>query len=212
MKTAIKTIKGIIFDFGGVLSSHLPLAAQERISRAAGIDPEALKPDYMRFRGEYDRGTISAAQYWKSVLTPLGIDPDVQMIGRLIEEDVRGWTHINNEMVSLIRSVRPGMEKLGILSNMNVDCLRYVEENFPWLDMFDSLVFSCNVRLLKPEAPIYEYCLRSMGLEASECLFVDDSEENTGAAAKLGIHAVHFTSVSLFREELYETYSLGTWN
>jgi putative hydrolase of the HAD superfamily len=205
MKTRLK---GIIFDFGGVLSSHLPLEAQEQLCRIAGIDLEALKPDYIGFRQEYDRGAVSAAQYWQSVLGPHGVTPDEQMLGRLIEADVGGWTRINDEMISFIRSVRPGISRLGILSNMNVDCLHFIEENFLWLDMFDSRVFSCDVNLIKPEPPIYEYCLRSMGLAPNECLFLDDSQENTAAAAEAGIHSLHFKSVSFFRDELKEKYTM----
>ena len=83
-----------------------------------------------------------------------------------------------------------------------------VEKNFQWLHIFDALIFSCKIGLNKPELPIYEYCLDSIGLDPNDCLFIDDSEENIAAAARRGMHTLHFKSFSLFTRELFGKYSM----
>jgi putative hydrolase of the HAD superfamily len=62
--------------------------------------------------------------------------------------------------------------------------------------LFDVAVFSCLVGLVKPERGIYELCLRELGVDASEAVFVGDggSDELQGAR-DAGMTAVMVTGV-----------------
>ena len=75
---------------------------------------------------------------------------------------------------------------------------------FAWLDQFDHLTFSAEVRLIKPDPAIYEHSLRGVGVTPSEALFVDDKEPNVQGARAVGIRAIRFRSVEQFRNELGE--------
>ena len=44
------------------------------------------------------------------------------------------------------------------------------------------------IQLRKPNANIYEFVLKQNDLKPQECLFIDDTKENTDAATKLDIH------------------------
>jgi HAD superfamily hydrolase (TIGR01549 family) len=52
---------------------------------------------------------------------------------------------------------------------------------------FEKVYFSYEVGLRKPNPEIYNFVLNQNGLQAKHTLFVDDKEENTIAAAALGI-------------------------
>lgn len=56
-------------------------------------------------------------------------------------------------------------------------------------DIFDHCYYSYEIRMLKPDAEIYERVLNDHGLEAGECLFLDDKEENIRGAESVGIRA-----------------------
>jgi HAD superfamily hydrolase (TIGR01509 family) len=58
------------------------------------------------------------------------------------------------------------------------------------------------VRLIKPDAAIYQHTLRGLGVSASEALFLDDREINIQAARALGIHAIQFRSQEQLRKEM----------
>jgi FMN phosphatase YigB (HAD superfamily) len=58
------------------------------------------------------------------------------------------------------------------------------------------------VRLAKPEAKIYEYCLEGLGTRAEETLFIDDREVNIQGAQGLGIRTIRFESVAQLHTEL----------
>ncbi len=81
--------------------------------------------------------------------------------------------------------------RLYVLSNAAPAFHDYFPEDFPD-GTFDGIVVSCDERLLKPDLRIYELICDRYGLEADECLFIDDREENVKAAVKAGMHAVRF--------------------
>ena len=66
----------------------------------------------------------------------------------------------------------------------------------------DGGVFSCYVQLIKPDPEIYRTLLEKYGLQAEECLFIDDREDNVVAARELGMQAIRFENYAQAREEL----------
>jgi len=116
--------------------------------------------------------------------------------------DVEMWGKVNVLMVNWLRELRRGGIKTGLLSNIHPAMITYLRENFDWLELFDFKTFSAEVRLIKPDAAIYEHTLRGLGVRPEETLFVDDREVNVQAARDLGIHAVQFRSVEKLREDL----------
>ena len=63
---------------------------------------------------------------------------------------------------------------------------------FPFLDKVDGKVVSGFVKMVKPNADIYAYLLKEYKLKESECVFIDDREENIDAAEDLGINGIVF--------------------
>lgn len=73
---------------------------------------------------------------------------------------------------------------------------------FPFLQSFDGVVVSAHEQLLKPDPAIYEVLFGRYGLNAGDCIFVDDSEKNIVAARDVGMQAVHFVEPIDLRSEL----------
>ena len=59
--------------------------------------------------------------------------------------------------------------------------------------VFRDVVVSGQAGLLKPEPAIYRLLLDRNGLDAGDCIFVDDSPANVEGARALGIDAIRFT-------------------
>jgi putative hydrolase of the HAD superfamily len=66
------------------------------------------------------------------------------------------------------------------------------EYKFPIFDLFDGIVYSAPIKMVKPNKKIYEYILNKYQLVPEECLFVDDTKKNLAAAARFGISTFHF--------------------
>ena len=93
-----------------------------------------------------------------------------------------------------------------VLSNASQDFHRYFDripgsEYLPRARRF----VSSDYGLLKPQHEIYELFLEKFGLEAADCVFIDDSPPNVEAARRLGFRAlVHRGDPARLRRELKE--------
>jgi HAD superfamily hydrolase (TIGR01509 family) len=112
------------------------------------------------------------------------------------------WAKVNPVMVDWAQRLRAEGFKIGLLSNMHPEMVGYCRSNFSWLSSFHFQTFSADVRMVKPDAAIYQHTLEGLGVSASEALFIDDREPNIAAARKLGINAIRFVSVPQLKDEL----------
>lgn len=93
-------------------------------------------------------------------------------------------------VVSLLRRARTRVP-LVLVSNATVR----LEDDLTALglaDLADEVVNSARVGLAKPDPRIYRLATDLAGARPDRCLFIDDTEENTEAAAALGMQPVHF--------------------
>jgi putative hydrolase of the HAD superfamily len=197
-------IKAVIFDYGEVLC--YPPTAQEmgRMAALFGMDPVSFRKLWDRDRLGYDRGDLSPEAYWSGVAKDTGVQLTPEQIAQLRQWDLEMWGHDNPTMVAWLTQLRSLGVKTGLLSNMPHEMVRYVRQRFAWLDQFDHVTFSAEVRLIKPDAAIYEHSLRGVAVSASEALFLDDKEPNVQGALAVGIHAIRFRSIEQLRSDLQE--------
>jgi putative hydrolase of the HAD superfamily len=201
-------IRALILDYGGVISQLQNSGNVNNILQSLRLDIKDFKDVYRKQRAQYDSSQISGERYWINILEHYGLEPTGFEIASFIREDVKSWTQINETMIQFITESRSRIHKLAILSNMTSDTLAYIREHYDWLELFDGLVFSCEVGKNKPDREIYEACLRKLGLCPNECLFVDDSAENVKGALELGMSAIQFKTFSEFRQEFEKTFCM----
>jgi putative hydrolase of the HAD superfamily len=195
-------IKAIVFDYGQVISFPPERKTMERLASMAGVGVEVFEPLLWGLRGEYDRGTISAREYYGQVLSRLKVTLDEKTIEAMIEIDWRSWENLNPGTVRLMEDVKAAGFILGILSNMPHDFLAFARKKFPLFSLPDVGLFSCEVNLIKPEAAIYRKLLSLVKCPPEEVAFFDDNEDNVKSAAALGIHASLWKDPETARQDL----------
>ena len=79
-----------------------------------------------------------------------------------------------------------------VLSNASTRIMEQLA-HAPVMPFLDGHVVSAEERLMKPDPAIYRLLCERFELEPSECLFVDDNEDNCIGARVAGMHAYHFT-------------------
>lgn len=195
-------IKAVILDYGEVLC-HPPTAEEwSRMGAVFGLEPEKFRQLWGRDRLTYDRGDVTCEEYWSRVAGDAGVKLEPDQLRNVGLWDLEMWGHVNPVMVEWMEQIRLSGIKTALLSNMPIEMIRYSRQNFAWLKAFDHTTFSADVRLVKPEAAIYEHSLQGVGAAASEALFVDDKEANVLGARAVGIRAIQFRSPKQFGEEL----------
>ena len=60
------------------------------------------------------------------------------------------------------------------------------------IDLFDTIIISAEVGVVKPSARIYEIALEQAKVNANEAVFVDDMPVNIEACEKVGIKGMLF--------------------
>lgn len=72
---------------------------------------------------------------------------------------------------------------------------------------FDTLVFSGEVGVAKPDREIYLVAAERLGLAAPTCAFVDDAVRNVRGAVEAGMVGVHHVAVRSTLDELAALFS-----
>jgi putative hydrolase of the HAD superfamily len=184
------SIRGLIFDFGGVINDmRWDVALQ--LEEEHGLQRGAIA------RSLYDN------DHWRAVETGGG---DVELwraaAHRALEEAAGrslpplhdrwqdSWRPIK-ENIELIAALRPPY-RIGVLSNAAADLEERIQNGMGIHHLFDDVVCSAVVGMAKPDAAIYRLAAERLGLPVERCLFVDDSRRNITAARELGMTAVQY--------------------
>ena len=115
----------------------------------------------------------------------------VGIVDRLLKKWREGLTP-NHNMVSFLKSFGDDVN-IAFLSNIGWEHLRYIEEIYPELmSLAKHKHMSCEVGVAKPGILFFQSFLLQRP-EYSNCIYLDDREENVIAAIKCGFNSIQFS-------------------
>lgn len=186
-------IRAVIFDFGGVLCFHPERPAIARAAEACGVEYDRFLRAMWKDRLKYDAGQ-EPREYWTGVAAQTGASFDEAMIGQMIEHEIEFWSRYDERVFAWVDALRAGGIRTGILSNLPRPLGERLRATNGFLEHFDQVTFSYELRLVKPQRAIYEHAVQGLGVAPVEALFLDDREENIEGAREAGLNAELFTS------------------
>jgi putative hydrolase of the HAD superfamily len=184
-------VQAVIFDYGCVLCLDQPAEDRARIEALAAVDPARFWAAYWEGRPDYDRGEITAHEFWAWVAGQTGATWGEGERETLIREDVASWIHMDWRMVAWLEALADAGIPVGLLSNAPVE-VRDAVLGQAWARRLAHATFSCDVGSLKPEPEIYRHCLEGLGVAPADALFIDDRAVNVEGAERVGLRAVRF--------------------
>ena len=114
------SIRAVIYDFGEVLSYPPPPDTIAAIAELLNLTPDKFREYYYAERQDYDRGNLTAEQYWQAVAR----DADTQLTAENIEwlrrTDVAMWSNINPQMLNWSAQLRNQGIQTAVISNMQM--------------------------------------------------------------------------------------------
>jgi putative hydrolase of the HAD superfamily len=189
--------RALISDFGGVLTSPLQegfLAYQEE----SGVSLEELGKAMAKAAEQHgdhplfvlERGEITEVEFRERIETHLDSGFDLTRLRTLYFERLTA----NRRMIDFIAEVRGRGTRTALLTNNVREWDPIWRAKLPEIDeLFEVVVDSAFVGMRKPDPAIYELTLERLGgVDAGDCVFVDDLEVNCEAARQLGMSAVRF--------------------
>lgn len=184
-------IKDIVFDFGGVLTTIDTDRALARFNELGLANPKYYINSYCQ-KGPFfalENGDIDAGEFCDE-------------LGKLCKRSITyddakyAWcgfiTEVHESFLEFLQPLR-STYRLSVLSNTNpfiqgwarspqfTSCGKSLD------DYFDMLFLSYCMKCSKPGEEIYRKMLADGGMVAGETLFIDDSDKNLEAAARVGI-------------------------
>lgn len=185
-------IRAVIFDFGGVLCFYPDQARIDRVSAVAGVAPLQLWEAMWVRRLEYDAGLLEPDEYWRSVL---GAAYEEAKLPELIRHEVAFWNQYDQRVFDWIAELRAAGLRTAILSNLPRVLGEALQATPGFLDPFDHVTFSYEIKSVKPGPAIYRDAIQGLALPPAEMLFLDDKPENVEGARAVGLQAELFTSL-----------------
>ncbi|MBV7270226.1 HAD-IA family hydrolase [Winogradskyella luteola] len=180
-------IKTLIFDFGDVFINLDKEGAMQNALKLFGL--EVFEADMIETNMQYEIGRISTEEFIKFYLSKFPNLSQTQI--------KNAWNYIVKDFpkhrLEFIKNLALNTDyKLILLSNtndMHIDFIKthvYFYNDFK--QCFDKFYLSQEIHLRKPNKDIFEFILNENNLNPNECLFVDDTKENTDAAESMGFH------------------------
>ena len=190
-------MKGVVFDFGGVMTTTTMPERVHRLAGEIGVDWEVLKAGYSKYRLLMDGGYIDMREMYDLTLADADVSLGEDVLEKIISEDVASFCYRNEETLSWMRELKAKGFKIGILTNMSPSFVAPFKEHFgDFIGLADAMVISGQERMFKPQRRIYDLMSRRLGVEPGEILFIDDSEANCDGARRAGWKAIRFTSLA----------------
>ena len=186
-------IKAIVFDIGGVLINLDMDGCIRAFRENLGFDriTELLDPYHQKgVYGDMEAGIVSADAFRAEVLQGSRPGSSPEDVDRSMYALLAGMDADTVETVKDLSARYP----LYLLSNNNPISMGHILRMFRDYGIDPDTTFreqfiSCEMKLLKPSARIYQEAVARVGLPAKEILFIDDNDANVEAARKVGLQA-----------------------
>ena len=183
-----KLTSALLFDLGGVIMNIKRECAVKAFEELGMADADGFFDPYEQHGsfGLLEAGQISADEFRADVRGQFRPEVTDDEIDSALCEFLRG---IPAERLERLKELRQKGYKVYMLSNTNrIMWDRYVLKAFPGgLDnYFDGIVTSFEAGVCKPDAKIYDYAIKKLGLNPEDTTFFDDGPANIAAAEKSG--------------------------
>ncbi len=195
-----KTATVPVFDIGGVLLDWNPRYLYRKL-----FDDEAAMEAFL--------ATVCTPAWNRRMDGGMTLDEGVaELLDRfpdqsdMIEAWRDRWTEMIpralDETVAIFEALEESGHPLFAITNFAAETFAQARALYPFLNRFDGIVVSGEIKALKPEPEIYRTLIDQYGLTAGDCLFIDDVQENVDGARAIGMHAVRFTDAERLRSDL----------
>lgn len=186
-------IKAIIFDFFGVvgLSTYQIVADKYALSQDQRL---GLKDLHKAF----DKGFINEQEFLQTYAS---------IINQPYDEFVKDFYlskkrfEASEQLLNYITELKKTY-KIALLSNVNQGS--YKEFIVPYVDYFDEVMLSFQVKIAKPDEAIYELMANKLALDVSECVMVDDNFINCQGAESAGMQDILYKDFLDFKPKLLQ--------
>ncbi len=186
-------IKNLVFDMGRVLLDYdsekvcrhfiEDEAERKKVETAVFISPEWIM---------LDMGVLSEEEGLSRMQKRLDTDHEKEMARICLEHWHEYCMWEKDGMAELLKDLKEADFGLYVCSNASLRLLSCYRDVIPGIEYFDGLLFSAEVKCMKPQKEMYQHLFERFGLAPEECFFVDDQQINIDGAKACGMDGYCF--------------------
>ena len=204
-------MRGAIFDLGGVVIEWNNSTTYQYIEQKYGISAAEFRRVAQEGMPAVQVAEIGEEEWMADTFKRFGLDhPDgyADVWGRTFEA-----ARYNPEVVGVVKELRSKGYRVSALSNIEASRAKWLRA-YGIASLFDEVILSCEVGLRKPDLSpgttgdlgMFRLVTKTLGLKASECLFVDDNAYCVEAGKLAGLDSFLFRG---YKELLVELSARG---
>lgn len=118
-----------------------------------------------------------------------------------IKSEFKEFATFDHDIIDLIKTLHKKYS-LGLISNGGADYLRLTLKESDIESLFDEIIISAEVGMLKPDPKIFQLMLGKLKIDAKEAIFIDDRKENIEAAKSLGMFGILYKDFKMLHRDL----------
>lgn len=190
-----KSIKNVVFDFGGVICRADSRAARQEFIDLGLADIDRYLSMYRQegLFGDVESGAVDAEGFRAGLSSLVGHEVSYEQCRHAWLRFIAG---VSQRALETLDQLGQRGYRLALLSNTNPFVAKWMRSTD-----FDgrghgighyipSLYMSYEMRMMKPDEQIFRAMLASEGFDAAETLYLDDGTANIEAAAKVGMQTM----------------------
>ncbi len=187
-------IRALLFDVGGVcLTNGWDENSREEAANIFSLDFRETEKLHEKVFEDFERGDLTLEDYIDTVYFNTKRDFSREDVLRFMKDQSKPYDS-TLEIVAELK--KEGRYRLATINNEAYALNKFRIEKFRLARYFDNFFSSSYLHMRKPEPRIFRTVLNIMALSPEACLFIDDREENIGAALNEGMQCIHLTKVS----------------
>ena len=183
-------IRNIVFDIGGVLADFRLMEFLTEKGFDVPMIKRILKASVMSpYWGSFERGELTEEETLRGFAS---LDPENEGNLRTAFSNIEGMLTMRQYAIPLVKALKESGLRVYYLSNYSKKAYDECAGSLEFMPYMDGGLVSFLAGRTKPDPEMYRMFLLKYGLQADECVFIDDTGENVEAAKALGFSGIVF--------------------
>jgi 2-haloacid dehalogenase len=189
----VKQIDCVVFDIGNVLVRWDPRNLYRRMGYSdAGTVAIIAEVGLL----EINHRVLDAGEPFTATLEIERFPRHAEFIRAFDERWVELLGGAIPTSVAILEALKDAGVPVHAISNYNREKFDIARRLYPFLDAFDELILSGDVRMVKPDPEIFKLLIRRRDLDVSRTVFIDDGVDNVATADQLGFATIHYNEAT----------------
>lgn len=150
------------------------------------MNAKELLSKVKQFDEEIDAGNISEKDVWKSICK----ETKVEFSPNWLQEAFIS-TPIDEQMLAYARELN-NKYGVGIITDNSTERMNTIMKQNKQFNIFDTIIISEDVNCTKKGTKIFEVATQKANVNAKECIFIDNKQNNVESAINAGFIGVYF--------------------